>query len=136
MEFPESSRFIKILHGSTTNHHNTRRFYKSWRIGRSGTVAKNGECVNRPLRFRVKLHKSCVHSFQSYFHILLQNSDFCDTQIDISLHMINWVGSQGCTCVGRKVDFCGCSPKNLRQDDFARIQVSVSENSMHYILQL
>ena len=53
MEFPESSRFIKIHHGSATNHHGTPRYTTILQIvaNRSSTVDKNRECVNRPVIF-------------------------------------------------------------------------------------
>ena len=49
---PESSRFTTIRHGSTTNHHGTPRYTTILQIvaNRSGTVAKNRECVNGALR--------------------------------------------------------------------------------------
>ena len=44
----DSSRFTTIHHGSTTNHHGTPRYTTILQIvaNRSGTVAKNRECVN------------------------------------------------------------------------------------------
>ena len=47
----DSSRFTTIRHGSTTNHHGTPRYTTILHIvaNRSGTVAKNRECVNGAL---------------------------------------------------------------------------------------
>ena len=45
----DSSRFTTIHQGSTTNHHGSPRYTTILQIvaNRSGTVAKNRECVNR-----------------------------------------------------------------------------------------
>ena len=50
--YHDSSRFTAIHHGSTTNHHGTPRYTTILQIvaNRSGTVAKNRECVNGALK--------------------------------------------------------------------------------------
>ncbi|XP_067937140.1 xylosyltransferase oxt-like [Watersipora subatra] len=48
---------------------------------------------------------------ESYFHTVLQNSEYCETFIDNNLHKTNWNRKRGCLCQYRHiVDWCGCSP--------------------------
>ena len=63
--------------------------------------------------------------FQSFFHILLLNSEFCEKWVDNNLHLTNWKRKQGCKCQYKHiVDWCGCSPNDLKPDDFDKILVS------------
>ena len=64
--------------------------------------------------------------FQSFFHMVLLNSKFCETIIDININVINWIGPQGCSCVKRPVDWCGCSPKSMTAKDLDFLMVSSS----------
>ncbi|XP_022241938.1 xylosyltransferase 2-like [Limulus polyphemus] len=61
---------------------------------------------------------------ESFFHTVLQNSEFCESIIDNNLHVTNWKRKQGCKCQYRHVvDWCGCSPNDFKTDDWPRIQV-------------
>ena len=41
---------------------------------------------------------------ESFFHVLLKNSEFCSTVINNNLHLTNWKRKQGCKCQ-HKVSF-------------------------------
>ncbi|XP_021352699.1 xylosyltransferase 1-like [Mizuhopecten yessoensis] len=59
---------------------------------------------------------------ESFFHTLIHNSPFCDKCIDNNLHMTNWRRRQGCKCQYKHiVDWCGCSPNDLKSTDFDRL---------------
>ena len=46
--------------------------------------------------------------FQSFFHIVLRNSEMCDTFVDNNLHVTNWKRKLGCKCQYKNiVDWCG-----------------------------
>ena len=52
--------------------------------------------------------------FQSFFHTVLINSEFCGSHVDNNLHMTNWNRKQGCKCQYKHiVDWCGCSPNDF-----------------------
>ena len=57
-------------------------------------------------------------SFQSFFHVLVHNSEFCETWINENMHFINWNRDKGCTCDREAIDVCGCSPLVIKQHDF------------------
>ncbi|KAI1292127.1 Xylosyltransferase oxt [Halotydeus destructor] len=62
---------------------------------------------------------------ESYFHTVLQNSEFCDTVIDNNLHITNWRRKLGCKCQYKHiVDWCGCSPNDFKDDDWNRILIA------------
>ncbi|XP_069125008.1 xylosyltransferase 1-like [Argopecten irradians] len=59
---------------------------------------------------------------ESFFHTLIHNSPFCDKCVDNNLHMTNWRRRQGCKCQYKHiVDWCGCSPNDLKSSDFDRL---------------
>ena len=59
---------------------------------------------------------------QSFFHTVLQNSEFCATIIDNNLRLTNWRRKQGCKCQYKHiVDWCGCSPNVFKSTDWARL---------------
>ncbi|XP_060066628.1 xylosyltransferase 1-like [Ylistrum balloti] len=59
---------------------------------------------------------------ESFFHTLIHNSPFCDKLVDNNLHMTNWRRRQGCKCQYKHiVDWCGCSPNDLKSNDFDRL---------------
>ena len=61
--------------------------------------------------------------FQSFFHILIHNSQFCTRWIDEDMHVINWDLNRGCSCQKHidAIDWCGCSPMVIKQRDFAEM---------------
>lgn len=61
---------------------------------------------------------------ESFFHVVLRNSKFCDTIIYNNLRLINWKADLSCHCQHRKiVDWCGCSPSNYRRSDLSKINI-------------
>ncbi|XP_022243478.1 xylosyltransferase 1-like isoform X2 [Limulus polyphemus] len=62
---------------------------------------------------------------ESFFHTVLQNSEYCKKIIDNNLHVTNWKRKQGCKCQYRHVvDWCGCSPNDFKIDDWPRIKAT------------
>ncbi|GFQ80628.1 xylosyltransferase oxt [Trichonephila clavata] len=62
---------------------------------------------------------------ESFFHTVLQNSEFCETVIDNNLHVTNWKRKQGCKCQYKHiVDWCGCSPNVFKPEDWPRLQAT------------
>ncbi|XP_076309198.1 xylosyltransferase 1-like isoform X3 [Tachypleus tridentatus] len=62
---------------------------------------------------------------ESFFHTVLQNSEYCEKIIDNNLHVTNWKRKQGCKCQYRHVvDWCGCSPNDFKIDDWPRIKAT------------
>ncbi|XP_035218232.1 xylosyltransferase oxt-like isoform X2 [Stegodyphus dumicola] len=62
---------------------------------------------------------------ESFFHTVLQNSEFCGTVIDNNLHVTNWKRKQGCKCQYKHiVDWCGCSPNVFKPEDWPRLQAT------------
>ncbi|XP_077591178.1 xylosyltransferase 2-like [Stigmatopora nigra] len=60
---------------------------------------------------------------ESFFHTALLNSHLCHSLVDNNLRMTNWVRKLGCKCQYRHiVDWCGCSPNDLKPRDLIRIQ--------------
>ena len=59
-------------------------------------------------------------SFQSFFHVLLHNSEFCEKWIDEDMHFIHWDFKRGCDCLRHidEIDWCGCSPMVIKQHNF------------------
>ncbi|XP_077475650.1 xylosyltransferase 2-like [Stigmatopora argus] len=59
---------------------------------------------------------------ESFFHTALLNSHLCHSLVDNNLHMVNWVPKLGCKCQYLHiVDWCGCSPNDLKPHDLNRI---------------
>ena len=69
--------------------------------------------------------------------MLLQNSEFCDKWIDNNLHLTNWKRKQGCKCQYKHiVDWCGCSPNDMKQQDFDRVLVSLMSFNELYCIKM
>ena len=58
--------------------------------------------------------------FQSFFHVLLHNSEFCEAWVNENNHFMIWLSDKGCQCDWHKdeADWCGCSPLVIRQKDY------------------
>lgn len=55
---------------------------------------------------------------------VLHNSGFCTLIVDNNLRFVNWRRKQGCKCQYRHVvDWCGCSPNVLLEDDEGKVAV-------------
>uniref|UniRef100_A0A1Y9J007 protein xylosyltransferase n=1 Tax=Anopheles quadriannulatus TaxID=34691 RepID=A0A1Y9J007_ANOQN len=68
-----------------------------------------------------------VHSTESFFGQMLQNSPFCETHYDSTLRLISWVRGKGCP-KGRSVEWTGCSPLTTRRSSFPNIQRHLTES--------
>ena len=68
---------------------------------------------------------SALIIFQSFFHTVLQNSDYCNSMVTHNnLHMTNWNRKRGCKCQYKHiVDWCGCSPNDFTEQDWVRLKV-------------
>ena len=59
---------------------------------------------------------------ESFFHTVLRNSRFCHTYVKHNLRIVNWIRKLGCKCQYKHiVDWCGCSPNDLRQGDIRKL---------------
>ncbi|XP_054155244.1 xylosyltransferase oxt-like [Oppia nitens] len=68
------------------------------------------------------LFKYTLLPAESFFHTVLQNSEFCTTIVDHNLRLTNWRRKQGCKCQYKHiVDWCGCSPNDFKTNDWTRI---------------
>ncbi|XP_045214811.2 xylosyltransferase 2-like [Mercenaria mercenaria] len=69
-----------------------------------------------------QFYKYTLLPVESFFHVLLLNSEFCESWIDNNLHLTNWKRKQGCKCQHKKqVDWCGCSPNDFKMEDLDRL---------------
>lgn len=91
-----------------------------------------------------ELYKHTLLPAESFFHVLVLNSRFCDTFVDNNLRMTLWRRSQGCLCQHKHVvgmekfssvlnpvhisiislaslDWCGCSPMVFRTGDWSQL---------------
>ncbi|XP_041362874.1 xylosyltransferase 2-like [Gigantopelta aegis] len=69
-----------------------------------------------------ELYKYTLLPAESFFHTVLQNSQFCDKVVDNNLHLTNWRRKQGCKCQYKHiVDWCGCSPNDFKTTDLDRL---------------
>nr|CAG4645361.1 EOG090X01AN [Lynceus sp. MCZ IZ 141354] len=71
---------------------------------------------------------------ESFFHIVLLNSEHCQTSSDNNLRTTLWKRSQGCLCQHKHiVDWCGCSPMVFRIADWSRIEVAMdTQNNVFF----
>ncbi|KAI6660209.1 Xylosyltransferase 1-like [Oopsacas minuta] len=59
---------------------------------------------------------------ESFFHTVLRNGIYCHTFVKESLRLIHWNHRLGCNCQYKHiVDWCGCSPNNLRVDQLRKL---------------
>ncbi|KAI2804918.1 Xylosyltransferase 2 [Blomia tropicalis] len=59
---------------------------------------------------------------ESFFHVVLRNSEFCSTIVNNNLRVTNWQRKRGCKCQHKNVvDWCGCSPNTFRKKDASRL---------------
>ncbi|XP_069190429.1 xylosyltransferase 1-like [Procambarus clarkii] len=66
---------------------------------------------------------------ESFFHIVLLNSRFCQSFTDNDLHVTNWKRKLGCKCQYKHiVDWCGCSPNDFILGDWLKLEASSSRN--------
>ncbi|EDV27962.1 uncharacterized protein TRIADDRAFT_21022, partial [Trichoplax adhaerens] len=73
----------------------------------------------------ILFYKYALLPAESFFHVVLRNSEFCGTIVYDNLRLINWKTNLSCHCQYRKiVDWCGCSPSNYRRSDISRIDTS------------
>lgn len=60
---------------------------------------------------------------ESFFHTVLRSSRLCHTMVNNNLRLTNWRRARGCHCQHKyAVDWCGCSPNNLRPEDVKRLR--------------
>ncbi|CAH8492688.1 unnamed protein product [Dicrocoelium dendriticum] len=58
---------------------------------------------------------------ETFFHVLAQNTRFCDSVVNSALRFIHWDRPRGCECkFGISVDWCGCSPVAFRNQHALR----------------
>ncbi|CAG2159896.1 unnamed protein product, partial [Oppiella nova] len=77
---------------------------------------------NELLRGLKQVFKYTLLPAESFFHTVLQNSEFCDTIVDNNLRLTNWRRKQGCKCQYKHiVDWCGCSPNDFKTNDWPRL---------------
>nr|CAG4646048.1 EOG090X01AN [Macrothrix elegans] len=70
---------------------------------------------------------------ESFFHILVLNSRFCDTYTETNLRVTLWRRDQGCLCQHHHVvDWCGCSPMVYRTADWHHLNVVMSKSSVFF----
>ena len=70
---------------------------------------------------------------ESFFHVLILNSKFCDSYADNNLRMTLWRRSQGCLCQHRHVvDWCGCSPMVFRTADWTHITSVMAKSTVFF----
>ena len=67
-------------------------------------------------------YKYTLLPVESFFHTVLRNSIFCHTYVKQNLRIVNWIRKLGCKCQYKHiVDWCGCSPNNLRANDLRKL---------------
>ncbi len=70
---------------------------------------------------------------ESFFHVLILNSKFCDSYADNNLRMTLWRRSQGCLCQHRHVvDWCGCSPMVFRTADWTHLTSVMAKSTVFF----
>eukprot|EP00050_Salpingoeca_kvevrii_P016572 m.56686 g.56686 ORF g.56686 m.56686 type:complete len:724 (-) comp7028_c0_seq2:20-2191(-) len=68
---------------------------------------------------------------ESFFHVVLANSDNCNTFIFNNFRFANWKRKLGCRCQYKAVvDWCGCSPNVFKIEDKSKFQDQVKKNIM------
>ena len=67
-------------------------------------------------------YKYTLLPVESFFHTVLRNSIYCNTFVKQNLRIVNWIRKLGCKCQYKHiVDWCGCSPNNLRANDLRKL---------------
>ncbi|VDP11875.1 unnamed protein product [Soboliphyme baturini] len=70
---------------------------------------------------------------ESFFHVLVFNSQFCNTMSNINLKLTNWLRSRGCKCQYKDVvDWCGCSPNVFLVQDFWKLSPAVARQRLFF----
>ena len=67
-------------------------------------------------------YKYTLLPVESFFHTVLRNGVYCRTFVKQNLRIVNWIRKLGCKCQYKHiVDWCGCSPNNLRAKDLRKL---------------
>ncbi len=120
-----------------------------WRVGHrtlpSGVQVDGGSdwvCLSRKFAEYVTSHRDdgvliglksvfaqTLLPAEAFFHMALRNSRFCRTRVNNNLHLTNWRRRQGCKCQHKPVvDWCGCSPNDLKPSDWAKINGTATKD--------
>nr|CAG4649102.1 EOG090X01AN [Scapholeberis mucronata]SVE93458.1 EOG090X01AN [Scapholeberis mucronata] len=79
------------------------------------------------------LYRYTLLPAESFFHVLVLNSKFCDSYADNNLRMTLWRRSQGCLCQHRNVvDWCGCSPMVFRTADWTHLTSMMAKSTVFF----
>ena len=79
------------------------------------------------------LYKHTLLPAESFFHVLVLNSRFCDSYADNNLRVTLWRRSQGCLCQHRNVvDWCGCSPMVFRTTDWPHLESIMNKSIVFF----
>nr|SVE79959.1 EOG090X01AN [Daphnia magna]SVE81156.1 EOG090X01AN [Daphnia magna] len=85
------------------------------------------------LRGLKELYRYTLLPAESFFHVLILNSKFCDSYADNNLRMTLWRRSQGCLCQHRHVvDWCGCSPMVFRTADWTHLTSVMAKSTVFF----
>nr|SVE74964.1 EOG090X01AN [Daphnia dolichocephala] len=80
-----------------------------------------------------ELYRYTLLPAESFFHVLILNSKFCDSYADNNLRMTLWRRSQGCLCQHRHVvDWCGCSPMVFRTADWTHLTSVMAKSTVFF----
>lgn len=78
---------------------------------------------------------TAFYIFQSFFHTVLRNSEFCQSFTDNNLHITNWKRKLGCKCQYKHiVDWCGCSPNDFTPSDWGKLEVGPVELPLYCLV--
>lgn len=85
------------------------------------------------LRGLKNLYRYTLLPAESFFHVLILNSKFCNSYADNNLRMTLWRRSQGCLCQHRHVvDWCGCSPMIFRTADWTHLTSVMAKSTVFF----
>nr|SVE71518.1 EOG090X01AN [Daphnia similis]SVE72151.1 EOG090X01AN [Daphnia similis] len=85
------------------------------------------------LRGLKELYRYTLLPAESFFHVLILNSKFCDSYADNNLRMTLWRRRQGCLCQHRHVvDWCGCSPMVFRTADWTHLTSVMTKSTVFF----
>lgn len=85
------------------------------------------------LRGLKELYRYTLLPAESFFHVLILNSKFCESYADNNLRMTLWRRSQGCLCQHRHVvDWCGCSPMVFRTTDWTHLTSVMAKSTVFF----
>ncbi|KFB48256.1 AGAP005810-PA-like protein [Anopheles sinensis] len=65
-----------------------------------------------------------------FFHTLLYNSRFCQTHYDSNLKLVSWKLGHGCIDNSQTIDWVGCSPVVIRDEDWSQLMLRVSNDDI------